>query len=60
LWRSRLFQTEQWSHTPGAAPGKLGRFSVSSDAGIRVNDQSRICFTWSASGAGNVELVDYH
>jgi toxin HigB-1 len=27
---------------------------------IRVIDQWRICFTWSASGAGNVELVDYH
>jgi hypothetical protein len=25
-----------------------------------VNDQWRIWFTWSASGAGNVELVDYH
>jgi proteic killer suppression protein len=27
---------------------------------IRINDQWRICFTWSASGAANVELVDYH
>jgi toxin HigB-1 len=27
---------------------------------IRVNDQWRVCFTWSASGAANVELVDYH
>jgi proteic killer suppression protein len=27
---------------------------------IRVNEQWRICFTWSASGAGTVELVDYH
>ena len=27
---------------------------------IRVNDQWRLCFTWSANGAGNVELVDYH
>lgn len=27
---------------------------------IRINDQRRICFTWSARGAGNVELVDYH
>lgn len=27
---------------------------------IRVNDQWRICFIWSAAGAGNVELVDYH
>ena len=33
---------------------RAGRYS------IRVNDQWRICFTWSASGAGNVELVDYH
>jgi toxin HigB-1 len=27
---------------------------------IRVNDQRLICFTWSAGGAGEVELVDYH
>lgn len=33
---------------------RAGQYSV------RVNDQWRICFTWSASGAGKVELVDYH
>jgi proteic killer suppression protein len=27
---------------------------------IRVNDQWRICFRWSAQGAENVEIVDYH
>ena len=27
---------------------------------IRVNNRWRICFSWSASGAANVELVDYH
>jgi toxin HigB-1 len=27
---------------------------------IRINDQWRICFTWSESGAENVEIVDYH
>ncbi len=27
---------------------------------IRVNDQWRICFIWSASGAADIELVDYH
>ena len=27
---------------------------------IRINDQWRICFTWSTSGASNVEIVDYH
>lgn len=27
---------------------------------IRVNDQWRICFTWTDGGAENVELVDHH
>ena len=27
---------------------------------IRVNDQYRICFTWTASGPAQVEIVDYH
>jgi proteic killer suppression protein len=27
---------------------------------VRVNDQYRICFSWSDGGAENVELVDYH
>lgn len=33
---------------------RAGQYSV------RVNDQWRICFTWSAGGASNVEFVDYH
>jgi len=27
---------------------------------IRVNDQWRICFLWTAGKARNVEIVDYH
>jgi proteic killer suppression protein len=27
---------------------------------IRVNDQYRICFTWTVTGADDVELTDYH
>ena len=27
---------------------------------IRMNDQFRVCFRWSAAGAGDVEIVDYH
>lgn len=27
---------------------------------IRVNDQFRLCFRWTASGAEEVEIVDYH
>ena len=27
---------------------------------IRITDQFRICFQWTGSGAGDVEIVDYH
>lgn len=27
---------------------------------IRINDQWRICFIWSANGPSAVEIVDYH
>lgn len=27
---------------------------------IRINDQMRICFRWTAGGAEDVEIVDYH
>lgn len=27
---------------------------------IRINDQWRVCFTWQADGAHDVEVIDYH
>ena len=27
---------------------------------IRINDQYRLCFRWSADGAYDVEITDYH
>ncbi len=27
---------------------------------IRINEQFRVCFTWSDSGPADVEIVDYH
>ncbi|MBY0410895.1 MAG: type II toxin-antitoxin system RelE/ParE family toxin [Burkholderiaceae bacterium] len=27
---------------------------------IRINDQWRLCFTWTEGDATNVEIVDYH
>jgi proteic killer suppression protein len=27
---------------------------------IRINDQWRVCFVWTADGARDVEIVDYH
>jgi proteic killer suppression protein len=33
---------------------RVGQYS------IRINDQWRICFIWSAAGPANVEIIDYH
>jgi proteic killer suppression protein len=33
---------------------RVGQYS------IRINDQFRICFLWTAAGAEDVEIVDYH
>ena len=27
---------------------------------VRINDQWRLCFVWTANGPENVEIVDYH
>ena len=27
---------------------------------IRINEQYRICFTWSETGPRNIEITDYH
>jgi proteic killer suppression protein len=27
---------------------------------IRINDQFRLCFNWTAAGPAEVEIVDYH
>jgi toxin HigB-1 len=32
----------------------------SSQHSIRINDQWRICFVWTAGGPKDVEIVDYH
>jgi proteic killer suppression protein len=33
---------------------RVGQFS------IRINDQWRVCFRWTAGGVEDVEIVDYH
>lgn len=27
---------------------------------IRINDQWRLCFTWTSSGPASAEIIDYH
>jgi toxin HigB-1 len=44
---------------PGNRLEKL-RGDRSGQHSIRVNQQWRICFRWTASGAHDVEIVDYH
>ena len=39
-----------------ATPRRSGRVQYS----IRINDQWRICFSWTAAGAADVEIIDYH
>ena len=38
----------------GLHKSRAGQYS------IRVNDQFRLCFRWTAAGAQDVEIVDYH
>ena len=44
---------------PGNRLEKLKRDRAGQHS-IRVNDQFRVCFRWSAAGAEDVETVDYH
>ena len=42
------------NHLESLSGDRVGQYS------IRINDQYRLCFTWSESGADDVEIVDYH
>ncbi len=44
-------------------PGNLLEALVGEREGqhsIRINDQWRVCFVWTAAGVRDVEIVDYH
>ena len=52
-----LRRTEDRVHVPDCdalAGDRRGQHS------IRINDQWRICFIWTAEGPADVEIVDYH
>jgi toxin HigB-1 len=42
------------NHLEALKGGRAGQHS------IRINDQYRICFVWTAAGPKDVEIVDYH
>jgi toxin HigB-1 len=42
------------SHLEKLKGDRIGQHS------IKINDQWRVCFRWTAAGAQDVEIVDYH
>jgi proteic killer suppression protein len=42
------------NHLEALGGDRKGQYS------IRINQQYRVCFTWTARGAEQVEIVDYH
>ncbi|HVS60607.1 MAG TPA: type II toxin-antitoxin system RelE/ParE family toxin [Gemmatimonadaceae bacterium] len=44
---------------PGNELKKLKRDRAGQQS-IRINDQYRVCFVWTAKGAEDVEITDYH
>lgn len=42
------------NHLEALKGNRKGQFS------IRINDQFRLCFRWTAQGPQEVEIVDYH
>ena len=42
------------NHLEALKGGRKGQHS------IRINEQWRVCFVWTAQGAIEVEIVDYH
>lgn len=68
LWKSAsrkldqldsIIALEELKVPPGNRLEKL-RGDRDDQMSIRINDQYRICFTWSEAGAVNVEIIDYH
>lgn len=68
LWKSAsrkldqidsIIMVDELKIPPGNRLEKL-RGNREGQMSIRINDQYRICFTWSEIGAVNVEITDYH
>lgn len=68
LWRVARRKLDQINQSKKlddlrAPPGnRLGSLTGDRDGqhSIRINDQYRVCFTWTVDGVEEVEIVDYH
>jgi len=52
--------TLEFLRSPPGNRLKALRGSRAGQYSIRVNDQFRICFSWTAAGPEDIEIVDYH
>lgn len=52
-----LYIPERYNNRRRAQDPSTGRAGQHS---IRINDQYRVCFRWTAAGVEAVEIVDYH
>ncbi len=53
-------QTLDFLHAPPGNRLEALKGNRKGQHSIRINDQWRICFVWTAVGPTNVEIVDYH
>ena len=53
-------QTLEFLRSPPGNRLETLRGSREGQFSIRVNDQFRVCFRWTADGPEDVEIVDYH
>jgi addiction module HigA family antidote len=47
-------------HVPPGNRLKALRGDRAGQHSLRINDQFRVCFRWTSTGAEDVEIVDYH
>jgi len=59
LYLNRAVNLEDLLAPPGNRLEKL-KGNRTGQHSIRINNQWRICFTWSGKSAKDVEIVDYH
>jgi toxin HigB-1 len=55
----RVVQLAELQVPPGNKLEALKKDRSGQDS-VRINDQYRICFTWTPDGPTNVEITDYH
>ena len=53
-------QTLEFLRSPPGNQLEASRGNRAGQFSIRVNDQVRVCFRWTAAGPEDVEIVDYH